>query len=455
MGKFGLSTGQTQRRGLSRRSFLGMSGAAVFTFSSGLGAAQPHIVRSYLDDWIGDAKDPAAVTARIQAAASSGRTVRIRSGAEYALTRRLTFASNTVFECDAARAAVFHLLSGPGQFDATDFTTSRFSPNRLGLLVDRVQNVRLFGFDVTTDEPRGPSTLIALQLHGTRDCELDTVHGHGFREQNGGYIRIDSDLGSQFRNIGMHDCRMTFLLPSPMQGTCIDIDGDRMKGSDGQPLNSSGVKVIGAACSDISMTAEIIAANSFLQTDGIKVQSEGTSISISDLTVRNTGQALDLWASDSVVTGVRAQDIALSPIKLIYGASRNQIRRVDCDGTGLAVVVIADRPRLPGGSVPMNNLIECNAINVAKYWGRVHAMAQQPAFLIEGNHQAETSRKPAGNSISGKAVGFSDHGHLAMTYVGFNRDAGRNLYDIGGSGYSKDVFGFTGNISPVFRPLPT
>lgn len=219
------------------------------------------------------------------------------------------------------------MLTGAGQFDASDYTGGYLS-NRTGILIDGVDKPVL---DVVVEMQTnaGIRTCNALTILSCTNPDVK-IEAFGFKEAKYGIIEANSNIGGTI-DTNVHDCGAdTTSLPS-MQVTGCAVDGNRVAS-----VNSTGQTIIGNF-KDIRLGAT---AGAFYgeQTDGLTIQTTGYSGARVTVNAENVGEPFDCFG-DFVIADVIAKDAVNYGVKLIHGASFCKVNAT-VDGCGIYGVVI-------------------------------------------------------------------------------------------------------------------
>ena len=311
--------------------------------------------------------DPTGVadsTAALQAAAASGVAVHLQPGASYRIRSMADFASGTAFVSDPANPAT--LLAS-----AADFSTTVISDgaqgcilHALGKTAPRVQGVRL----VYT--PARNNVIVGIWF---RNCVRPIIEQCDMTGLNGGYfVALDSCTDGSVSRNNIHDGLLD--RDSNGQLTGIVVDDNRIGG-----VGSTGLLIERNTIRNMLCTPAFFAAYDY-QTDGMTIEFGGSGHLVAHNRISFTGEAIDFWAANSVISDNVLSDSKAYAIKLIHGASGNLIIGNHAIRSGIAGITVQ------GGdtstSAVAGNVVVDNKIDGVNLDG-VRVAAQCAAYVLD------------------------------------------------------------------------
>lgn len=189
-----------------------------------------------------------------------------------------------------------------------------------GLLVDpwtQIRDVKLCDFTIQSEDDDG-RVLYGIRSSNVESLEISNVEIMGLPVGNA--IEINTILGSSsVHHCHVRDCgtAVTTYVTQP-QMTGIEIDNNKVNGQ-----YSRGVTVHDNSFIDVMFSGAALALYGG-QTDAINV-ADGIGLRIHDNYARNVGEGIDLFSFDCNVHGNVLVDCYHAGIKLIHGATRNNI----------------------------------------------------------------------------------------------------------------------------------
>ncbi|MFL6628827.1 MAG: right-handed parallel beta-helix repeat-containing protein [Burkholderiaceae bacterium] len=310
---------------------------------------------------VGDGKSDD--TANLQRALDSGKRIRLTPGRTYAVSSRLTIPSMGGLISDGT-AEILALASGfdntdpsphahyqknSDVIDASGATTAPFTPARK----IEIRGIKL-RFEWT--EGRVVDAIVARNVDGLLIDRMDIS-----RFPVGAGIKVATITGnSAIRNNVIHDfsSNTNFLRAYPKsnaQLTAIEVDDDRINGRGSQNLAITGNRI-----SNITVGPVFLAAQGY-QTDGINVENDAaTGTVIENNVISHTGEGIDNWGVHGRIANNTITDSYQFGIKLIHGASDNQVVHNTITRTGLAGILLAGSKEGPHAT--QNNMIADNSV---------------------------------------------------------------------------------------------
>ena len=302
-------------------------------------------------------------TASLQRALDSGKRIRLAPGHTYVVSSRLVIPSAGGLISDGtgevlARAAGFdntdpsphaHYQKNSEVIDASGSIRAPFTP---------AKNVEIRGIKLRYESTEG-RVVDAIVARNVDGLLIDKMDISGFPVGAG--IKVASITGnSAIRNNTIHDFSSnTNFLPSypksNAQLTAIEVDDDRINA-----LGSKNLAITGNRISNITVGQLFLAAQGY-QTDGINIENDaaqGTVIESNEIS--HTGEAIDNWGVRGRITNNTISDSYQFGIKLIHGASDNQVTHNTITRTGLAGIVLSGSKEGPHAT--QNNTVADNIV---------------------------------------------------------------------------------------------
>lgn len=263
--------------------------------------------------------------------------------------------------------------------DASGMLSSPFTPAR---------NIKICDLTIESEVSDG-RVLYGIRASNVVNLEIDRVEVLGMPVGNA--IELNSILGSSsVHHCHVHDCgtAVTTYGAQP-QMTGVEVDNNKV---DGNP--SRGIDIHDNSFIDIMFSGSALSTYG-AQTDGIN--NGGIGLRIHDNYVRNVGEGIDLLeATDCNVTGNILVDCYHAGIKLIHGASRNNVGHNTILRPGRSGV------SLSGVSAPSNdNYIHDNTIhdvNVSTVWD---ALSNAALHIISGGGIEANDNTFRDNKVTG------------------------------------------------------
>lgn len=283
-------------------------------------------------------------TAALQRALNSGRPVRLGERKTYALSRRLTVPSHGGLIGDGtatliARAAGFastditvrgRYKADSSVIDASGMVVPPYTPN---------DGVVLRGFKLRYEwtEGRYLDGIVARNVQGLL---IERVEISGFPIGSG--IKVASVRGdSAIRDNIVRDFSsdtsfaVTYAGAIP-QITGIEVDNDRVNG-----IGTQGLSIASNRIANLTVGPVMRAAHGY-QSDGINVASQhADGVVIEGNEISNVGEGIDMFGVRGRIRHNVVTDAYVFGIKLIHGASYNEVAFNRVERAGLAGIVLS------------------------------------------------------------------------------------------------------------------
>lgn len=252
----------------------------------------------------------------------------------------------------------------------------------------RAQNMTLSDFTIESEVSDG-RVLYGIRCSNAQDIEIARVEIFGFPV--GTHLELNSILGSSsVHHCDLHDSGTavtTYGLQPQM--TAIEVDNNKVNAN-----QSRGVDLHDNSMIDI-MFSEPALGTYGAQTDGINV-ADAISVRIHDNYMRNVGEGIDLWGLDCNAHGNVLVDCYHAGIKLIHGASRNNVYGNTILRPGRSGISMS------GASAPaVNNFIHDNTIHDVNISGVWNALTNAGLQIISGGGVEANDNTFRNNKITG------------------------------------------------------
>lgn len=283
-------------------------------------------------------------TAALQRALSSGRPVRLGGNRTYALSRRLTVPSRGGLVGDGtatlvARAAGFassditvrgRYKADSSVIDASGMVVPPYTPN---------DGVTLRGFKLRYEwtEGRYLDGIVARNVQGLL---IERVELSGFPIGSG--IKVASVRGgSAIRDNVVRDFSSNTSFAARYAGaipqiTGIEVDNDRVNG-----IGTQGLSIARNRIANLTVGPVMRAAHGY-QSDGINVASQhADGVVIEGNVISNVGEGIDMFGVRGRIRHNVVTDAYVFGIKLVHGASYNEVAFNRIERAGLAGIVLS------------------------------------------------------------------------------------------------------------------
>lgn len=334
-------------------------------------------------------------------ARNTGRVVHLADGKTYAIRRGIPATGNNQgFFCDGK--ATILLLTGAGQFDAANYSASRWNDNACGFHCKGFSNYTLYNVHIKLQPTSSVRTVIAARIAATTDSPLIRIEASGFKEAAGGVIAIDSvtncDIDGYTHNCGTSNDT----LPS-MQITGLCLDDSRENGVD---TTNTRIRAYGH---DLTITGAALTKYG-AQTDGFNISGAGSNKGVIwSATFDNVGECADIFGSDTVGV-VNGSNIIGFGLKLIHGAQNNNISGV-INTTGLAAVVLA-------GSNNVARPVKNNVINLSV--SKICSLPTLGSKCVVWFDGPTLNQKPANNRVTVNVSDSPNAEYVTLIQAGSN-----------------------------------
>lgn len=361
-------------------------------------------------------------TKQLQQALDSGRVVYLAPGRTYAVTSRLEIPSEGGMLGDGT-ATIFARASGftnsdptiKGRYGSTSAVISASGMTRPPFTPHKDIVIRGIKLRFEPTEGRHVDAIVARNVHA---LTIEGVEISGFPAGTG--VRVATISGrSSISNNRIHDFRSNtdFSKSYPGAGpqiTAIEVDNDRVNG-----VASKGLVIAGNEIANITVGPTFLSAHGY-QTDGINIAHwDSSEFRIEGNRIRYTGEGIDVFGSAGIITGNVISDSYLFGIKLVHGASGNQITRNEITRSGLAGIALAGSASATQGTeknVVSNNVVR--DIDPAGVW------AANETSCIQLSDNRGTVHKVRNNVFSGNVLDPGRNGKWSVNVA--NSSGGNN-----------------------------
>jgi hypothetical protein len=236
--------------------------------------------------------------------------------------------------------------------------------------------VRDFTIESETDDGR---CLYGIRCDNVLNPIIDGIEVFGIPVGN--LIELNSVAGGAVRNCYLHDCftDLDTYVGTP-QMTGIEFDNNRINS-----VNSYGTDVHGNFIEDLTFNSDARGTYG-MQTDAINPQN-GSGIRIHGNYIETVGEGIDTFASDGVIYGNVLVDCYHAAIKLIHGASRNNVYGNKITRPGRSGITLSGGV----GAGTDHNYIHDNNIHDVNSDGAWTAVSNAALHTISGDDQANNN----------------------------------------------------------------
>jgi hypothetical protein len=271
-------------------------------------------------------------TAAMQAAVATGKVVYLGEKT-YFITERLDILTGGGIVGRGPKSEIY-MGAQAGQFDnATSIWSTRYDANAVGILASGVNSIRLENFKIRQEVVES-RYVKAIAVNNCYNVVIDKIEATGFCLPNGVITLNTVTKGGRVTNCYIHDCTSNHTLTGQLTG--IEVDNDRVSSTP-----SHGLVIKGNVIRDLTVGASFLASFGY-QTDGINIvhyTSEGHVIT--DNVIVNTGEGIDCLGTSCVIANNYIENSYIFGIKLVHGASQNDVGNNVIYKAGLAGITLA------------------------------------------------------------------------------------------------------------------
>jgi len=327
---------------------------------------QKHIVRRYLgDSWapmreVTDEDDDThdALNTRVlqEIVAVSGKGWLMRPGSFFRLSQRaeITVDETCIEGQGSSRGTLYMPASAFSSVNATNTTGygvgQRYGSNAVGLMLTGqrsgsylpISKAAISNIHLRSEVDDG-RMIVGIAAHNCEDCDIDGNELSGF--PLGDQINLQSFVGGSVSNNYIHDCleNSTAYAATPAPNiTAIHIDGDPINSVRCQSIKLHDNRIISVRVGlDFRLSRSASAPWLQEQSDGINVAHYGaTDLSLRGNYIEDTGEGIDCFGSDSIISGNRLVNNYIYGLKFIHGAQNNLATGNRIRGSGLAGIIV-------------------------------------------------------------------------------------------------------------------
>lgn len=286
--------------------------------------------------------------------------------------------------------------------------------------------VWLENFAIVSDLAPGRH-LTGIVGRNVRNCSIRNVEISGIPTGIG--IALASAARCTVRNVFIHDFSDASQSRTAPQSTGIEIDNDLV---DGVP--SSDVYIEGFRIEDLVVSGPLLARWGY-QTDGINVANPASRVRIANGRISGVGEGIDTFGSDGLIENILIEDSQIFGLKFVHGASRNLVRNVVINNSGLAGVTFSGSDSVKQDT-SRNKVINLTIRGVDPRG--VFAANSTAGILIADN--GGRSGKPRDNKVAGARIDLGPNGKFGWldTSTGRGND-GSDIVIAGGEPGSRPV----------------
>jgi hypothetical protein len=413
------------------------------------------------------AGDVAIDTAAAQAAAGTGKIHKLKPGGMYDFAERIYFDAGAkvgfVAEGRGGRA-IINARTGVGQFGYTSAEKAdpgnAFGARGWVFMFSGSARPTLHGVEIWREANVDPKWCQAVLCLDCDDIDLDDIYINGFHQPYLGLTSLDSCRGGRATRIKGENCIYTDGNENA-QLTLLAVDANRKSGA---PFNgmSQELHIDDIFAYEVMMQGDAL-QNFSQQADVLNLQGYGhAGHHVGRIYGYRTGEVLDCWSDDNVFEHVSWEDAYMDAIKFLNGGSRNLIKAIRGNGTGLAGVAFYNSPNADGQVVSRNRVYGADIRNVGRLrytdplFGGNGARAAYSWFLDGGDAYHLCDNRVEGFASGYDTVGANNAADSAMPAVVAisNGTAGlhlRNSFAGGGAFYSDGFTSMTGPPTVAIR----
>lgn len=242
---------------------------------------------------------------------------------------------------------------------ATSFTGAANTSTGRAVYLAGTTGGGVIGIGITMDTYTDNLAVIGVNLEGCTDTYVQHCDIYGFSKAEG-LVNMNTCVRCNIDNNDIHDCYTDSATTGQITG--INADDDKIAG-----VGSSACSVTNNRIYNLNV-GPIFQGLYNYQTDAINLQSGGTGWKVEGNICYNIGEAIDIYCSDSLINGNIITNCFLTGIKVIHGASKNEIcnnkiRRCDYYGIQVAGSNVSGVGDIEGNHIHGNSITEMDPNN--------------------------------------------------------------------------------------------
>ncbi len=285
-------------------------------------------------------------TVALQSVLDQGAIVSLEPGRTYRISRTLRITGHHSGIVGDGTATLL-MSSARGAFDNAD-PAAKYGPNAVGILAQDVRDVRLEGLRITYEDRVDDRYVKAIALRGVSGFSLFRNEIWNFSKADG-IIYVGASRDGEIRRNVIRDSHTNSKTRGQITGILFDDDD----------AGSSNILVRGNTIERLTVGPDFKAAY-FVQTDGVNLTTRSHDITVQRNTISDVGEGVDSFGMRIRILNNHISDAEGFGIKLIHGASDNEVRGNVIEDSGLGGIVL-------GGSTSVkqdtaNNVIAGNKI---------------------------------------------------------------------------------------------
>lgn len=284
--------------------------------------------------------------------------------------------------------------------NANTFTGSIATSTGRGVYLNGATGGGVFGISITMSTYTDNLEVIGIDLEGCTDVEILRNDIFGFSKAEG-LVTLNSCVRCTVDQNKLHDCTTNSATNGQITG--VNVDDNKIGG-----VGSTSCSVSYNRIYNLNVGAAFQAAYNY-QTDGINVQRGAEGFRIVENIINNVGEGIDIFCNNALVSGNQISNCFLTGIKVIHGASKNEIcgnkiRRCDYFGIQVAGSNVADVGNIEGNHIHGNSITEMDPN------GR---LATTSSACIQTDNQGYTYQ-PVNNLFENNALDPLPNGYFAI-----------------------------------------
>ncbi len=292
-------------------------------------------------------------TAALQSVLTAGKSVILNSAKTYRITQRLDItAAGTGIEGNGARIV---MSTAAGHFD-NGLYANRYNANAVAIRASDLTGVFVRNLRIAPDAWVDLRYLKAVYLQRCNRLTVSGLEAWNF-SRSSGVITLNDCTGGDLAGNHIHDCWTNAVTGSPAEaaeaqitGICVDPDA---------ATGTSEILISGCRFINLTMVSAAVAAIGY-QTDGVNLQGNQNKPTENCRIVHNVfynlGEGIDIFGNDNIVAHNQLERCFNRAVKLIHGASRNDIAFNQIRDGGFGGIVVSGSMNPGVGNTDSNRL---------------------------------------------------------------------------------------------------
>lgn len=262
--------------------------------------------------------------------------------------------------------------------NANTFTGSIATSTGRGVYINGATGGGVFGISITMSTYTDNLDVIGIDLEGCTDVQVKFCDIFGFSKAEG-LVVINTCVRCTVDYNKLHDCTTN----SATNGQITGVNVDDNKISD---IGSKACSISYNRIYNLNVGAAFQTAFNY-QTDAINIQRGSTGFRVVENIIDNVGEGIDIFCNDALISGNQISNCFLTGIKVIHGASRNEIcgnkiRRCDYYGIQVAGSNIAGVGNIEGNHIHGNSITEMDPNNRRATTSAACIETDNPGYLF-------------------------------------------------------------------------